>query len=149
MLRIDFSSDGEWIRAEARGKPENVAASSVVTILLSASSGEICEDKTVRNELPLAASTHLLKIKSNRFLESYTLLRSLHGLPDGRLEVHYLFRAMDSVFCFAPTTKLGVLMDDMLLPSIKSLPYATAVVDILRPLLLYLVEDAFPFERSN
>lgn len=54
VLRIDFSSDGEWIRAEARGKDGELAAAPVVTILLSASSGEVCEDKTVR-ECPSAA----------------------------------------------------------------------------------------------
>lgn len=48
MLRIDFSADGEWIRAEARGKDEHVATTTqVVTILMAASSGEICEDKKV------------------------------------------------------------------------------------------------------
>lgn len=50
VLRIDFSSDGEWIRGEARGKDENLATAPVVTILLAASSGEICEDKKVREE---------------------------------------------------------------------------------------------------
>lgn len=47
-MRIDFSSDGNWIRAEAHGKAETIDTTPVVTILLSASSGEICEDKTVR-----------------------------------------------------------------------------------------------------
>lgn len=58
LLRIDFSSDGEWIRAEAHGKAQSLAAAPIVTILVSASSGEVCEGGTVRRcHLP-ATSTH-------------------------------------------------------------------------------------------
>ena len=51
---MDFSSDGEWIRAEARGKGESPAATPIVSILLAASSGEVCEDKKVRKGTPIS-----------------------------------------------------------------------------------------------
>ncbi|CAM9415834.1 unnamed protein product, partial [Ectocarpus fasciculatus] len=47
ILRIDFSKDGNWIRAEARSNTEDATASPLAIILLSASSGEVCEDQAV------------------------------------------------------------------------------------------------------
>lgn len=57
VLRIDFSSDGNWIRAEARTKTEDPATSPVVIIVMAASSGEICEDKTVSVRTKRAVAT--------------------------------------------------------------------------------------------
>ncbi|CAM9399079.1 unnamed protein product [Ascophyllum nodosum] len=48
ILRIDFSSDDLWIRAEARGKREAPdEASTIAVVLVSAESGDICDDKKV------------------------------------------------------------------------------------------------------
>lgn len=46
-MRMDFSSDGNWIRAEARAPATATTSTSVTTTLLSASSGEVSEDKSV------------------------------------------------------------------------------------------------------
>lgn len=65
MLRIDFSKDGNWIRAEARSKTADATASPLAIILLSASSGEICEDQAVRSSVrswvPDTTSRHDIK----------------------------------------------------------------------------------------
>lgn len=48
ILRLDFSLDGKWIRAEARASGETCLVQSTVHIILfSAESGDICEDQEV------------------------------------------------------------------------------------------------------
>lgn len=48
ILRIDFSSDGKWIRAEARASGDKHSTQSGATsMVLSAESGELCEDSKV------------------------------------------------------------------------------------------------------
>lgn len=52
ILRVDFSSDGKWVRAEARMKDD---WRTLAIVLLSAESGEACNDQEARN----SAFTHL------------------------------------------------------------------------------------------
>lgn len=47
-MRIDISSDGKWIRAEARGTADTYnAETTVTTIVMSAETGDVCEDQKV------------------------------------------------------------------------------------------------------
>lgn len=51
IVRIDFSSDGKRVRAEALGAGATSLADSttISTILFSAESGDVCDDKNVSN----------------------------------------------------------------------------------------------------
>lgn len=44
MLRLDFSSDGKWIRAESRSKEPVEADLKISITLLSAESGDVSAD---------------------------------------------------------------------------------------------------------
>ena len=62
ILRIDFSSDDLWIRAEARGKREAPdEAPTIAVVLVSAESGDICDDKKVER-CPHVKNTRTLTI---------------------------------------------------------------------------------------
>lgn len=45
ILRLDFSSDGKWIRSEAKVKGD---ANAIAVVLFSAETGHVCEDRQVR-----------------------------------------------------------------------------------------------------
>lgn len=47
LVRIDFSSDGKRVRAEAlgAGATNSADSSTIVTVTFSAESGDVCEDQ--------------------------------------------------------------------------------------------------------
>lgn len=72
MLRLDFSSDGKWIRAESRSKEP--VKNELKTILLSAESGDICADHKASNVLTFCAFTHNFRsIGSSKYVRFHTI----------------------------------------------------------------------------
>lgn len=48
IMRIDFSLDGKWVRGEARSTADtSVSQSTVIPIILSAESGDVCQNHEV------------------------------------------------------------------------------------------------------